>query len=238
MKLMHGFLLILFFSSSMTVFAARGQEGFLQGNKYFAEGNIQGALESYQEIDNKGPVTWYNSALCHVQQGDYVSALVALRRAQKGASVSILKKINFVLEHVQKNLALAPDSFFQRLATQAPSYLSFFWMQILCLIVLLGIVFLTFFHFKKAQWIKFALIITVAGLLYTLCALRWINECTYGIILRESPLYVGPNEQFHTKGTVSVADYVVVKAQEGSWCKIRERNGIGWILASRLSLIE
>ena len=80
-----------------------------------------------------------------------------------------------------------------------------------------------------AAWIRKSLAIVFILSGTTLLLIWWTSYENYGIVKKQSPVFVGSNEQFHTVGAVSVAESVVLKKQKESWYKIQSAEVTGWV---------
>ena len=218
--------------------AARERETFLKGNKLMREGNVQEALKEYTEITHKGPTLWYNIGVCNYQQENFLTALIAFRHAERGASSNNLKCIMNAVEQVQNKLGQPHDTTTIVRLKKYSSYFSLFWLQILCIALWwlsLGVM----WNRKKYKPI-FMLVLWILFLwsLFTVISVWWVNSRNYGIVLNESSLFTGTSTEFHEVGKVAKADQVTIKNQNDGWYKVKADKVTGWIPVSNVEHIE
>ena len=87
----------------------------------------------------------------------------------------------------------------------------------------------------------------VAAILLCLCVILFgitlgaycVKNCTVsGIVVEKQPLlFVGPNKEFHTIGSLAAGNHVIVKEQREGWSKVRYSDKIGWIEAEAIQII-
>jgi hypothetical protein len=218
--------------------AAREKEQFLRANKLFQENNVEQALEEYQEISDKGPILWYNIGVCHVRQKEYLEAFVAFRRAEVGANSKLFAQLVPAIAKIQKELSIAYDSGSLLFAKQCTAFFSLFWLQVLLLILWWTYAVLSWLTISLGRGLKFCLLILLLVTATLTVLIWWVHSRDTGIVIKESSLFIGPNTEFHTVGTVHPTDQVVIGQRAEQWYKIKSTQGSGWIESTGIELIE
>lgn len=218
--------------------AAREREQFLRGNKVYHEGDVQQALQEYQDITNKGPVLWYNSGVCHLKQNNLLLALVAFKRAQYKANPALFDTVTPVIMQLQTMLHQPHDSELLQFARQCAAYLSLFWLQLLLLVLWWTYTLVSWFTVALTRSIKTVLVLLMMVLSFLTGMVWWVQLRDTAVVMNESSLFVGPNKEFHTVGSVTPGTTVIIKERAGQWNKIATQGSIGWIEREQLEPIE
>ena len=58
-----------------------------------------------------------------------------------------------------------------------------------------------------------------------------------GIIIEQTPLFVGPNERYQRVDSLVESDLVTVKERKDHWCKVHTKNAIGWVPAHAIEVV-
>lgn len=230
------FLCLMWLAGS--AFAGPELEQFLRGAQLFKEGKLQEALQEYEGIAHKGSVTWYNIGICYYQQKDFIKALIAFKRAQVGAYYGMLKQIQPFIEQLKHQFHQPPETLIERGTRELSSFFSLFWVQLVTLISWWLFIFLLVFQSCSFRWLK----ITV-GILFFVCLFLtgmvwWALSDKNAIVMRDAQIYIAPNEQLHTVGSVIVGQEVCMKKQEQEWVRIKANTAAGWVRADALEPIE
>ena len=232
--------LSLFFIATTTArfLCASEYEQFLQGNKAYQSGDYIKALEMYNAIPDKGPVLWHNTGLCYLQQKDYLNAFIAFSQGQRGASFSLFTQITALRDKVADTLGVAPEPFMVRFLRAFAAYVPLIFLQLLVIALLMLVMLVWTVYLSINHFIKFLLVFLCIVGMVGLCGLRWINDRTYGIILQDSLVYVGPNENFHSNGSVKLGQCVSSMKHKEGWFKITTHDVTGWVDKTRMVPIE
>jgi hypothetical protein len=102
-----------------------------------------------------------------------------------------------------------------------------------------------FFHFIKknnhdTKYRTFMLVILLILNVFFIMALfiKYYDKQSKGIVMKEnSVLFAGPHEQFHTLGTLPIASKVSVVEQQNNWCKVKNAQHCGWMLADSIAVL-
>jgi len=231
-------LFFLLLSLVQSLFAAHELEQFLRGNKLFQEGKAQEALKEYTEISNKGPVLWYNSALCHLELQEPVKALIAFKRAERFANNTLLTKIEPLIKKVQTELNQPHESDWIQGMRRYASYFSLFWLQVLVLLLWWFAAIGLWCGFFKKTWQRFLLVISLLFCVGSIAVVWWARTSCAAVALNETSFYIGPNVDFHEVGSVTKGQLVTVKKHDGQWYNIKTKTGSGWIVQENLEPIE
>lgn len=218
----------------ISVYAARERETFLKGNKLFHEGNVLESLKEYEEITKKGPILWYNIGVCKYQLNDFLGALIAFRKAERGATHGILQQILGALKKTQTKLEQSHDSENSILLKQYSSYFSLFWLQVLCILMWWICIVVTWYRARFKLIIVAGVWILFLWVVLTASSAWWVSFQSYGIITDDATLFIGTSSDFHKVGEVGKATQVILKKSSEGWYKVKASNITGWIPASKV----
>ncbi len=239
---MKSFMIKLFFSlacvATLRVITASEYEQFLQGNDAYQSGDFKKALELYTAIPDKGPVLWHNIGLCYKHQSDDLNAFIAFSQAQKNASSALFVKVTELRDQVGDILGIAREHFIVRMMQWCSAYIPLMAAQLLVLFLLLLLSVLCIVLNNTHTFAKLLLALLCVIAMAGLYGLRWINGRTYGIILQDSLVYVGPNEDFHSNGSVKMGQCVSSMKHKEGWFKITTHDVTGWVNQTRVVPIE
>lgn len=226
------FLLLCFYSTAQS----QENERFLRGHKLYQEDKKEQALQEYQAITKKGPVTWYNIGVCLYQEKNYKQALIAFKKAERGANITLLKTIAPLLVAIQDKLGIPKEPEWRIFMKQYAAHFSLFWLQVACIMTWLLVVILSYMCVRKR-------VLSLLMLLFLLTAASlgivwWVSVSHYGIVTEHCFLFAGPNEEFHTTGQVGEAQEVIIQEEKKQWYKVKTAQQVGWISASCLESIK
>lgn len=221
-----------------SVFAGPELEKFLRGAQFFKDGKLQEALHEYEGITNRGPVTWYNMGICYYQQKEFIKALVAFKRAQIGAHYAMLKQTQPFINKLEQHFNQPVESQMKKAIRELSSFFSLFWVQLATLIFWWLLIVLLVFQSYSFRRLK-----VVAGLWFFVCLFLtgmvwWALSGENAIVIRGTQVYIAPNEQLHTVGSVTAGQEVCIKKQEQEWVRIKANTASGWVRADALEPIE
>jgi hypothetical protein len=209
------------------------QELFFQANQAYLSGDHQAAIELYESMGNKGPAVWYNMGNCYFALQDRLQAQIFWSKAYACGNHSIMKLAQFNLEQLAQSSE--SQSISDWLYDMSAQYSLMFW-QLLFIIVWMALIYaLCIMRRLLLSSIPVVLVLVFSVILmvkYTV-ATRDI-----GIICRESPVYIGPNEHLHQRSTISAGCQVAVVQALDSWYKIQHGSLVGWIPALAMKRIK
>jgi len=219
------------------------QETVLRAHKLFEQGSIDQALELYDSIEKKGPATWYNKGLCHYKKGDFVGALVCLKKAECDASWSELPDIYYTIDLIHKSLdreqhSSAVDSIY-RVVVRALSVLTLYGWQLLFLLLWVILLFFAARLIRRQRYLS----LTMLSLLVILSASalfmkHGLCNSQYGIVLKDNlVVYAGPDEAFHELGSLAQAHQVSICEHQDKWLKVRSGDYAGWVCDDNIALV-
>ncbi len=221
---------------------AQQQEQFLHANALYHAGQYDDAFAVYQEIPQKGRAVWYNMGNCAYQVGNHTDALVYWKRAERNATWDEREdiKVNrgYALRALNKKTA-TQDPLFSTIVQWVMGKRPLLLFQLLCLCLwFLSLVCLR--RYPRRVWstgaIFFAVGASVCGAGMYERYRDYRHQQAY-VITDRSPLYGGPNERYHKRGTVQRADLVRICAQRDEWCKVASESHVGWVPVSSVCVV-
>ncbi len=233
--------IVLLLMMFMTCTCAHDQEFFLQANELYRQKDYQQACELYKKIDHKGPATWYNMGNCAYCVGDTTCALAYWHMASHNASYALRKAIAHNNAYAREQDATLPaTTLLEEVVNNLCAYSSYVSLFMLQIVVLCGWVvwWYMFTHHRRRHAVLVILVIVnlISGLLLLT---RWweINRVAACITKPGITLFAGPNECYHTVGTIDEVVYVPVQSIEGEWCQICYKQLLGWTPSAKLELV-
>ena len=225
-----------------TLYCARQMEDFLQANQYFEKQQFEQAIESYQKINTKGPVLWYNIAQCYIKINQFLDALVAIKKAQINADPTVLAATYTTLKYLQDKITVTHDSKILTLGRWCSAYCSLLWLQIITLLCW----FLVALSWHLSILQKFSVRVILLLVLITVTTLMslvwWTTTQHQAITIKETGLYVGPDIQFTSKSSCIPGQQVTIATtlqnNQTVWYKIKTDQSVGWVPADTIEPIE
>lgn len=228
------------------IVAGNDEELFLRGNKYYAQGNYENALNAYDSICSKGYIVLYNMGNCFFHRDDYAQALVYWSRAQKGATPQMY-------QNIMQNKAIA----FKKLGKQQPYtitdklvkgvgflsvYVSLLVLQIIFLIIWFVLMVLRrkkyseMVRLKKITHISICFFMVIVGTILTVEYLY--HDIGHAIVVKkEAKLLNGPDNAFQVISPLVYAEDVTIKEAREGWYKIQYADMLGWVEESVIKVI-
>ena len=224
------FLLFLSISCS-SLYADAQAEQFFRGNKFFQEGDYEKALEEYEGLKTKGPIAWYNIGVCYGHKEQPIKALVNFKRALKGADSKLLDKvfngIDSARDYIQNHNP--PKDPWMRKMYYYASFFNLFWLQFLFLLFWFCLFGAYVYRKKTSKTVRIILGCCVVWAAVSLGVSWWVKSRLYVIVTEQSQLYAGPNQEYHTVGSVEQAEQLTLLDSQDSWYKVKGPSVVGWL---------
>ncbi len=231
--------LILVFFILITAYSscnATAQELFLQANNAYKKGNFSQALDAFNAIDNKGAAVWYNMGNAYYHLNRYVDALIAWKRALKYDGFHLIDAINANSDCAYDKLEIKQSYGYLDWVTKEINRRSLFFWQFIFLCSLYGFL-LVLYGVKNKKWLIFICLLVINSTGIGLIV-RWQERnCQTGIVISDTFLVAGNDEQFSKIGALKPGQEVIIKEKNQSWCKVAVDNQIGWILNNNVEFI-
>lgn len=238
MKLLRLFFLATIIGSC-SLYPAKQWEQFLRANQAFESGDIQLALQEYQEIPDKGPIVFYNIGLCHKQLNNPFDALVAFKQAEKQADLKLFNLVTAQIEQLENHFGKSHETTFFAYAKWCRAIFSLLLVQLIFLSSWWA--FLVVLYWVKSTYKKFIQLFLLLLLLSSgsigFCLL-YLNHARNGVIKETASLFVGPDSSFNTLATLTQADQIKIHSLQDEWYKVQYNNKVGWIEASKVIKID
>lgn len=220
---------------------AHDQETFLQANALYATGEYPQAIDLYQSISRKGAGVYLNLGNAYYHQGDLVSALIQWKKAQRLARGTLLHTILKQIELVERQLQI-PQSAYTPLFMKFGPYVSFIPMMMMQLLWLLLIFMLLLNVVKKSyprRALSMLILLFACALVSSIMAMKQVLQLPSCALVHkaQTPLFAGPNNQYHTMSMLPAGSQVSICKQGATWCKIACGNNVGWIESSALVVV-
>ena len=222
--------------------SAHKQEEFLRANKLYVQGEYSTALKIYASLDDKGYGVYYNMGNAYYKKGDYLSALVQWKKAQRVARGVQLRTVVENIQRAEEKLLVLSDPFSHQMVHFFGPYVSYLPMIVM-----------------QFLWLLFMLLLLISGLRYS-GHTRILRTVFCGMILasiggtmalkrhlhfpggalvadKSTPLFAGPNNQYHQVALIGKGNQVCICQYSDDWCKVTFGNKVGWILSSDVIVI-
>ena len=214
--------------SGLNLYADAQAEQFYRANELFQEQKYKDARMEYEALNTKGPVAWYNIGVCYSYEENNLESLVAFKRALKGADSTLLTEIFKGIDKAQGHNHPQKDLLMRKLYYYA-SYFSLFLLQISFLFLWFLLFLCWFFKKKTSRSLRIFLWLCVVWAASSTAAVWWLQTRNYVIIMKESNMYAGPNEEYHTVGKLEGGDQLILLDSKNSWYKVKNPSTVGWI---------
>lgn len=233
------FIFSLFFLPTFFLHADTDQQLFVRGNRCYAEKKYVEALAHYEAIQAKGPAVFFNMGNSYCCKGDYSQALMYWQRAERGASYKEFLSIAHNKELILKKMGKAvSDNVFTAINKHVMAMVcphSLYVLQVIILLV--WYIFVIVYFRAKRRLYKQMFFIVVLFLSYGVLIKYTSSSVARGIVIKQAPIFVGPNKNFHTITSLACADGVEIKEKKEGWYKIRYTDAIGWVEADAIEVI-
>ena len=230
------FLLIL----GAQLHAETAQKLFVPAARAYNAGSFKKALEMYQAMHEKGPGVWFNMGNCFFALQKYPQAVVAFKRARRGAPSALLKAIDQHMHASYGQLGKQNDQNWFLATIEPWAYIvPPFLYQLLFLIswyALWGVII-------RRRNIRFHLffLITFSLLLMFFGSVLLVHYDAHihakGIVIKESKLFAGPHEQYDALKELSLLEDVHITETRKSWYKVTTQNQTGWVPAGFIETV-
>lgn len=214
------------------------EESFLKAQALYHKKNYDKALSLYTSIAFPSAGVLYNKGNTLYQLKQYPQALASLRRAQRHASFSLLKDINYTIDLLltacEKN---NNQSAIASIGMYARSLFPPLLLQMLIIFVLIA---LTVLIMRRRYHVKLMLLLVLIGICSSaiLTYSYSIDGQKYGIVnAADVVLYAGPGDSYARVGSLCQLDHVAIGKQEDTWYKIRHADLTGWVSAQALEVV-
>ncbi len=232
------FFLVAIFGN-YSLYPAKQWEQFLRANQAFENSDVQLALKEYQEIPDKGPIIFYNIALCYKQLNNPFDALVAFKQAQKQADLKLFNLVTTQIEQLENHFAKPHDTTFMAYAKWCRAIFSLLLVQLVFLSAWWAFLIVLYWvnsTYKKIIQFFLLLLLIVSGSIGA--CLLYVKHTHKGLIKETASVFVGPDSSFNTLTTLTQADQIQIHSLQDEWYKIQYDNKVGWIQASKVIKID
>lgn len=220
------------------------QELFLQGNKEYELYNYQKALDIYTTIENKGEGVWYNMGLCSYNMDEYAQALVYWHKAEHlSRSKEFLDTIAKNKKRVSEKLHVyTPHSYYQSLVHAIFYYTlwcALIWWQLLFVILWCIGILSARFLWQRRKWVLMIFLWAMIMGVGIIIGVHYITDKRrQAIVIKPATtVTIGPDNNFASKGTLSLGQLVDVQQKQDDWIKIIYDSKKGWVHAEALAFI-
>jgi hypothetical protein len=224
-------IVFLLLMNQFNLYADAQAEQFYRANELFQKKQYQEARQEYEGLKTKGPIAWYNIGVCYGHEENPIESLVAFKRALKGADTKLLKEIFNGIDSARDYTfnSNPPKNKTMRKLHYYGSYFNLFWLQLLFLFSWF-LLFLCWFYKKRTSRIlRIFLGCCVIWSAFSTAAIWWLRSREYIIVMKKSPLYAGPNEEYHVVGNLEDAEQLTLLDSEKSWYKVKSPSTVGWV---------
>ncbi len=225
-------IIIFLLATVVQLNAESSQKLFVQAARVYNVGSFKKALEMYQGMNEKGPGVWFNMGNCFFALQKYPQAIVAFKRAQRGAPSALLRAIDQHMHASYRQLGKQNDQNWF-LATIEPWAYIFppFLYQLLFLISWYAL-WLVIMRRQKIRFHVFFLIaFSLLLMFFGSVLLVHYDAHIYakGIVIKESKLFAGPHEQYDALKELSLLEDVRITEARKDWYKVTTQNQTGWV---------
>ena len=232
--------LLLFFSM---LHARDVEETFLQANNCYKQKDFSGARTLYEKINKKGVATWYNLGNTQYELGESVQALVCWRNAQRHVYAEHdLEDIAYNIGVVEGELGKAtpPHGWLYDFLARLIALRSLFAFQLLFLACWYALfVFVMRSKRSRMHTTAMVLLLLVNGVSGSVLFMKYRTHTQKKAIIlaANTPLFIGPNDQYHKVGVLSRADEVSIQDEHEEWCKVCCKDTVGWVQRGALATV-
>lgn len=222
-----------------TLQANKDYELFLEANQACKVGRYAQAINLYNQMNIQSGAVLYNTGYAQYGLGNYDTALVAWRQAERKTSGEVFKKVRVGVTQALNKLGEDQDSWLYQMLLRMQAGL---WVgTVQCLIILLASVWL-FLMFGSSsiqlnftRRLKIVRVLIVVLLLLCLATLGAYYYCqgyfggTWAVVTKSQQVLVMPNLNAHSVGNVNSGVLVKLVDENDAWCKMHYPRAKGWI---------
>lgn len=217
------------------------QEYYLRAHALYNAKEYDQALNVYQTITDKGSATWYNMGNCAFRLGNYTQARVYWKRALRGADSKQRADTlhNLQVLNKKQGIELVDASKFVDRGIQRMQGVPIVYLQMFFLVGWIGLwAYIKRWHTKE-RYLFFGLLVLVNSFVGVALLYRFVHaQQRTGIVVEQTvTLHAGPNNRYHTVGTIPAITECEVQEVCGEWCKVRSGQLRGWIKKECCELI-
>lgn len=242
------FVCLFFITIAQFSYAIPPQELFLQGTKFFYDGDFKQAQDCFEQLPYRNATVWQNIGNCCYNQQDQARALICWKRAQKQATFNQLDQLFESERLILQTFDCPCDGIFMRgvkkIILTLPKLLLYVWLLVLL------ILFISLFYqcvmqskdlksllpCKKGYFLLLIMSIVICMLL--IAAKEKFTREKQGVLIHQKVMvYTGPESSFYQKMTLPEGYLVDVVDEDKSMYKISCPKGSGWILASDIEIV-
>lgn len=252
-KYIQVLLLTVFFLFFQQVKAQDPNNLFLEGNKFFQEGDFEKAIKNYEMVLKSGSEStalYYNLGNAHFQSGGLSEAILHYEKAKKIDPVDkdVLYNLKLANTRVVDKIEVIPDFFFVEWYNNlVRQHSTDFWAYSFTLLFLLSLLSFTFYFFqssrgaKKVFFMSSLLLLFISVLFYFLANSRYAmeNQKKEAIIFAEnSYIKSAPSQSSQDVFILHEGTKVKVIEEVDGWNEIKLADGKrGWIESKSLKEI-
>jgi len=218
------------------------QEAFDRANTLYEQKEYKKALQLYDSIGKKGPVTFYNMGNSAFSLGKYADAIIYWRKAFKSCALQDRTDIIYNIAVAYAKLGDAStQTFWSNMATSintlSSSLISFFWLQVLFLFLWFAF-FISWFWLARYRILMLVILIFFNVFIASTLLIRYrFLQYPIAIVKKSATLFAGPDSNYHKIGDVKPAEKVRVKGKVRGWYKAKTNGLVGWIKSEKIEII-
>jgi len=233
-------LLFIFLVTGSLAKGLTSEEIFLRGNLLYEKGDIKEALKSYQEIDPKGQVVWYNMGNCYYHSKEKAMAVLCWKRAERGAiSSSLHDKIEKNMKIVCGKNEMYDKHYIIKFINKALSVYPFFLWQTLFLIFWIIFSMSIIRLYTKRRYFLLICLFFINIILGALLFKKYelVNELLCVVTGKKVLVFSTPDDNSHVMGTVPYSACLNVEEVGEGWNRIKYNSLLGWVDVKNIEII-
>ena len=222
---MKAVILLLLLSQSM--YASNERELFSKASLFYHNNNVEKASELFGLLAPASTRALTNLAICHFELNKKPEALAALLAAQQRGSFTESRTATQTLDlFAQKTGKPVCVPWYQKVWGGCPL------MLLVVQLSFLGSWYTIVWHRRRRKRVFVvvvaALICLVSGVF--VATAFFTHRLERAVVTTKSAVYVGPCQEYHSKGMVEELDIVALCGHKDGWYKIKQNNNeYGWI---------
>ena len=216
--------------------AITDQELFLQANRAYRDGDYQKALVLYERLEHKTPTVWYNIGNASYYQEQMLEALVAYKRALKGADAQLYADCmhNMHAVYAALGLEVTPHRWYDISYTYADAA-----QLIVVLVLVLMLVWSLMPIGAAAYGVGMSLLMLSALTAGAVVGTRyWYEIHPQAVVIKpDCAIYPGTDIRFEVQTQLKAGDELSVLARKNEWAKVSCSTCTGWVMADSLAFV-